>query len=234
VEPQASNDTQTWALLITDGTLIEFPIEIYTSHSSGIREAERWAWILAGSGEIRIDRPCPDRWQVGVRDVRLVPCGRYDFNPDSEWWIGVHWTVDGYPDPEAKLLAGRETARSWVLEEPIGEVLVSSHEQEWSMSATFSRGVEASHSTASLAKVVTGPSGVESPPRAEYQVELTGTFVQGISSTIVAQPGLSRADIEELVERNWAELSAESHVLLESSWELERYEELPLPGERSP
>jgi hypothetical protein len=233
VDSQPSNETKTWALLITDGTLIEFPIEIYTSRSSGTREAERWAWILAGSGEIQIDRPFQDRWQVGVRDVRLVPCGRHDFNPDSEW-IGVHWTADGYPDPEAKLLAGREMARSWVLEEPIGEELVSWHEQEWSVSATFSRGVEASHSTASLAKVVSGPSRVTSPPRAQYQIELTGTFVQGISSTIVAQPGLSRVDIEELVERNWAELSAESHVLLESSWQLERYEELPLPGERSP
>jgi hypothetical protein len=223
-----------WVLIITDGTVVEFPIEIYTSHSAGVREAERWAWTLAGQGEIQIDRPFTDRWTVGVRDVRLVGSEAGRFSIDEEWWVGTHWTADGYPDPEAHLLNGRSAATAWVLQEPSSQRLNSSEEREWSIAATFGQGDDESISIASLAKVIVGSSNVARSPTAEYQVELTGTFVQAIRSSIFGPAGLPRDGIERLVEEKWSELSAEGHVLLESSWELDDYRELPRPGASNP
>ena len=91
------------------------------------------------------------------------------------------------------------------------------------ISATYGVGDRESYSVAHLAKVVAG--GEQRPADVTYNVELTGTFVQLINGQVCGPPGLSRQDIEVLVERDWADLSAESHVLLESSWELEGFRE---------
>ena len=60
-----------------------------------------------------------------------------------------------------------------------------------------------------------------------YQVELVGTFVQSINGLVYGPPGLDWEGIQELVEREWADLSAETDVLLESSWELEGFRQIP-------
>ena len=91
------------------------------------------------------------------------------------------------------------------------------------ISATYGAGDRESFSVAHLAKVVAVAE--ERPLDVTYDVEITGTFVQLIKGQVSGPPGLSRQDIEVLVERDWAELSAESHVLLESSWELDGFRE---------
>jgi hypothetical protein len=145
-----------WVLLITEGTTIDLPVEIYVSRSAAVREAERWAWTFAGHGEIHIDRPSFNHWRVGIRDVRLVAYLVNAFDPDAEWWVGSHSTNDGYIDPLAVLLLGRAAARSWTLEPPEGETLTSHVEHAWSVGASFARGKERSDSLSVLAKVVMG------------------------------------------------------------------------------
>lgn len=148
------------------------------------------------------------------------------FDPDAEWWVGLHSTNDGYTDPMAILLLGRAAARSWTLEPPDGETLNSHVEHAWS-EASFSRGRERSDSFSVLAKVVMGRDFDVPRSLTEYRVEVTGTFVQGFSTSVFAPPGLSRRALEELIEASWGELSSGSHGLLESSWALESYAELP-------
>jgi hypothetical protein len=58
----------------------------------------------------------------------------------------------------------------------------------------------------------------------EYEIELTGTFVKEIHSRISGPPGLTREQIEELIEADWAMIAADKSVLLESWWVLESFQ----------
>ena len=39
-----------WVVLVTDGTVVSYPPEIYHSSSRASMEAERWAWLSSGEG----------------------------------------------------------------------------------------------------------------------------------------------------------------------------------------
>lgn len=60
----------------------------------------------------------------------------------------------------------------------------------------------------------------------EYRVELSATFDLDIVSTVVGPPGLDRSAVEELIERDWAWISADKNVLQESTWQLIDYVEI--------
>lgn len=54
----------------------------------------------------------------------------------------------------------------------------------------------------------------------EYRIELSATFDVDITSSVLGPPGLDRAGVEELIERDWMWISADKHILQEGSWEL--------------
>ena len=139
----------TWVILITDGTVIEYPPEAYLSVEMARNEARRWAWIISGMGWLPVKEPSDDRWAVGDRDVRLV---QVDGEGD---WVGTFWTWDGYPDPEATLLQDRNAARAWVTA-PLHDVLtpVVIEENDWMIVATFDRRGEEAFAVAHLLKRV--------------------------------------------------------------------------------
>jgi hypothetical protein len=68
--------------------------------------------------------------------------------------------------------------------------------------------------------------------RAEYEVDLTACFVFSIRSTLEGPSGLSRGEIEKLIEASWLWVSLDTEVLLESRWQLESVEERLAPGEQ--
>jgi hypothetical protein len=131
-----------WILLITDGVVIEYAPEAYPSREAAHDEARRWAWILSGMGWLPIEQPFPDRWSVGDRDVRMV-----EAEGQGEW-VGTFWTWDGYPDPEALLLAGLNEARSWVSAPLQGLEPSRVEENEWSVVATFEQKGEEAYAVA--------------------------------------------------------------------------------------
>jgi hypothetical protein len=138
-----------WVVFVTDGTVIEYPPEIYATAEGARREARRWAWIISGMGWLPVEEAADDRWTVGDRDVRLI-------HVDGEGeWVGTFWTWDGYPDPEATLFPGRSAARAWVTA-PLHDVLepVSVDENDWMMVATFEREGEEAYAVAHLLKRV--------------------------------------------------------------------------------
>jgi hypothetical protein len=224
VRPAKQGSSDVWVLLITDGTVVEFPVEVYVNRDQAQRESQGWASALSDILHQTIERPFEGRWEVGGLAVRLVECSVDSFHQGDEWWVGTHSTADGYPEPEALLLPGRSAARDWVLLKPGDLPLMAFDDGAAAISATFGVGDRESYSVAHLAKVVA--VGEQRLADVTYDVELTGTFVQLINGQVFGPPGLSREDVEVLVERDWAELSAESHVLLESSWELEDYREV--------
>lgn len=61
-----------WALLVGDGTRVEYAPELYMREAAARREAYRWAWILADGLGTPIRRRGPMQWSVGFRDVLLV------------------------------------------------------------------------------------------------------------------------------------------------------------------
>ena len=67
--------------------------------------------------------------------------------------------------------------------------------------------------------------------RSSYDLELRACFEFTIETDLEGPPGLSRDQLEELIEANWSWLSAETDVLLESHWELESFTERR-PSER--
>jgi hypothetical protein len=142
----------TWVILITDGTVIEYPPEGYETAEQARGEAKRWAWVISGMGWLPIEESADNRWLIGDRDVRLVKA-------DGEGaWVGTFWTWDGYPDPEAILLREREEARSWVTA-PLHGVLgpTSLEENDWMIVATFERKEEEAYAVAHRLKRVAAP-----------------------------------------------------------------------------
>lgn len=103
-----------WVVLVTGGTVVEYPPELYLDRERGEEEAERWAWILSGAGWVDVKRPFVGRWQVNDRWVRLVEISLPSSASLEELWIGTYWDRDGNPDPEARILRGRAAAKKWV------------------------------------------------------------------------------------------------------------------------
>ena|SRR5215213_7392140 len=147
-----------FVLLITDGTVIEYPPEIYRDMRTAELEAERWAWVLAGGGWQEVVRPFPGRWQVAGRDIRLVTTPAAEVV--GETWVGTYWTEDGYPEPEATLFIDRQSAREWVLDDPLRQGAADLVEELWWIAATYRRdnGDEA-YAVAWLGKVVEANGG---------------------------------------------------------------------------
>jgi hypothetical protein len=129
-----------------------YPAEVYSDRQVAEREAERWAWILSGVGQVAVDRPFPGRWEVGEAWIRLVESEVH--GASSEIWVGTHWTRHGYPEPEAALFADRAEARRWATTPPMEGVLSSVYESPWVVAATFTLRGEEEDSVAQLAKVV--------------------------------------------------------------------------------
>lgn len=55
--------------------------------------------------------------------------------------------------------------------------------------------------------------------------ELTACFVFSINTTLEGPPGLTRDELEEMIEADWMWISVDTDVLLESHWQLESFEE---------
>jgi hypothetical protein len=149
-------DGEWWVLVVTDGLTIEFPPELYRDRDAARSEAERWARVLSRRSRTPIERPFEDRWQVGDEWIRLTHTLLPEEGP--EIWVLTYWTRDGYPEPEAELIADAAEARAWVLEARAGAVLVESHDTPWSAAARFRvRGGE-EEAEAHRSKVVAGPT----------------------------------------------------------------------------
>jgi hypothetical protein len=149
-----SGEVNAWVLLITDGTVIEYPPELYRSYQRASFEAERWAWVLSGAGWREIERPFGGRWSIGDKDVRLVPVDT-EAPSANEFWVGTFWTRDGAPNPEAIVLANREEAEDWVTAPPEGAASsVPETSLPWLLSVTHRRGEHEECSVAHRAKVV--------------------------------------------------------------------------------
>jgi hypothetical protein len=144
-----------WVVLVTGGTVIEYPPELYLDPVRATDEAERWAWIVSGAGWAEIERPFPGRWEVGDHSVRLVEVPTPPRTSIIGAWVGTFWDRSGVPDPEALLLEGREDANRWVREPPAGaEPAVSVEEQPWFVAATYDRAGEEEYAVAHRLKLV--------------------------------------------------------------------------------
>jgi hypothetical protein len=133
--PPTPDEPSRWVLLVTDGTIIEYPPEVYVSEKLAQLEAERWAWLLSGGGWGEIVRPFEGRWEVGDKWIRLVQS--IVEHESEEVWVGTYWGRDGSPDPEAELFATRDTAREWALDPVPGAISVDVYERPWFIGATY-------------------------------------------------------------------------------------------------
>jgi hypothetical protein len=143
-----------WVLLVTGGTVIEYPPELYLDPVRATEEAERWAWILSGAGWAEIERPFVGRWEVGDRSIRLIETGLSAVSSLIGAWVGTFWDRSGVPDPEALLLESRETAARWVREPPAGADLAAIEERPWFVAVTYLHGGEEEFAVAHRLKLV--------------------------------------------------------------------------------
>jgi hypothetical protein len=145
-----------WVVLVTDGTVLESAPELYVDRHLAMRFADNWAWFLSARGEFRVDRPFEDLIRVGQWDIRVIetalPANRREF------WVGMHWTEDGYPDPEAVVFGDRESAVGWATAPISGIIPTELQQSVWHAAAKFSRrSSEVAHSVVYLAKAVGVP-----------------------------------------------------------------------------
>lgn len=151
-----SGPVSAWVVLVTDGLVLEVAPEVFLDKRLAKRCAENWAWFLSSGGEFRIERPFEGRHRVGHRDVRLVQTHLPE-TWASELWVGTHWTKDGYPDPEATLLAGSDAARAWATAALAGKMADEVQASRWHVAATFRYGDEESNAVAYAGKFITRP-----------------------------------------------------------------------------
>jgi hypothetical protein len=145
---------EAWVLTISDGTVLEFPPELYADPSLARREARRWAACLAGGDMRSIREPFQGRIEVGHRDVRLTSVVVPRPWPGGEAWVGTRWTTSGYPDPEAVILAGDHAADTWVRSPIDGHAPDEVAERIDEIVATFRFGDEEEYSRATMLKQV--------------------------------------------------------------------------------
>jgi hypothetical protein len=142
-----------YVVFVTDGVALAYPPELYARKERAELEAERWAWLISGSGWLDIERPFTGRWTIGDRDVSLVEVVA---DASAECWVAQFRTRDGYLDPEAIIFRERESAHAWVTA-PLYGVLAPTEvvELPWFIAATYRIRGEDAYAIASLAKVVT-------------------------------------------------------------------------------
>jgi hypothetical protein len=73
-----------WALVISDGSTIDFPPELYCDPRAARREAYRWAITLT-LGSVPVVRRSDEVLSVGIRDVMVRPVHRDAGSPRP--WI---------------------------------------------------------------------------------------------------------------------------------------------------
>jgi hypothetical protein len=217
-----------WVVMVTDGTVLTFPPEIYGSSGLAENEAKRWRRSLSEFSGGRMDRDEEGSpWHVGDFSVRLVELAASSVELESPW-IGTYWTADGYPDPEALLLASRADALEWVLEPPAGfESAVDMTESEWFVACTYVDRGEETYAVAHRAKQVGAasddPAPGPPPGHTMYDIEVSVSRLQRIETSLPGPLGLSHEAIEDLVDANWTSIVGcvvEDHVI---SWDLESF-----------
>ncbi len=132
---------------------MRYPAEVYAQGARAVQEAERWAAILAAESRSPIERPFPDRWEVGDLSIRLARTARP--SSTSDLWVGTHWTRHGYPEPEAVLFESETAAREWALGPLPSGAPVEVHDTPWSRDVVFRLADEGECSQVQRAKVVT-------------------------------------------------------------------------------
>ena len=141
--------------MVTDGTVLAFPPEIYESLDVAISETERWKQTLTEMSGGRVEARDGPPWQVGDFTVRLVEQSAHSRGSFASAWVGTYWTADGYPDPEAELLPNRAAALAWVQEPPVGfERAVDTEQSEWSVVSTYLDRGEETYAVAHRANMI--------------------------------------------------------------------------------
>jgi hypothetical protein len=97
-----------WIVLVSDGTRIEYPPEVFAKESTARREAYRWAWSMSGSGTPSRMRSSVG-WSAGIRDVLVIPAGLEGSAPDKCWVVAIgRGPIAGGADIE--IASGRHAA----------------------------------------------------------------------------------------------------------------------------
>jgi hypothetical protein len=102
-----------WAVLVFDGTEVEFAPELHGSRAAATDAAKRWAWILTSGGDLPIRRRGVTEWMAGFRQVMVAsvqPSSRSLDNP----WIALAWDYGCYPTPSVEVVDGLREAADWV------------------------------------------------------------------------------------------------------------------------
>lgn len=105
--------SRAWAVLLTDGTAVEYAPEVYTSRALAIQEAERWAWFSSKRGAVPVHRPSSARWQVGTRDVLVIEVDLPGSGLATGVWVVGVWST-GYQPEQVVVVRDRQSALAWL------------------------------------------------------------------------------------------------------------------------
>ena len=218
-----------WVLMITEGTVLAFPPEIYETDNHAMREAARWRQTVSKPGHGLPDPDDGPPWDVGDFMVRLIKLSVAPVDFDDSW-VASYWTTDGYPDPEAVLLADRAAALEWVMEPPAGfGPPIETFQSELFVASTYLDRGEEAYAVAHVAKRIRTSSRdaacAPPPEQVRYEIEVAVSRLQRVEASLFGFSGLTREGVEDLVEGNWnslVDLVVDDHVI---SWNVESFVE---------
>jgi hypothetical protein len=82
----AGNEQFGVILFVTDGSVVEYPPELYLDEGDATREADRWAWFLGEYGVWPVRETSINVRRVGIHEIRLV---YVRCSPARELWCGI-------------------------------------------------------------------------------------------------------------------------------------------------
>lgn len=221
-----------WILLVTEGLALKAAPEVYRSRVTCQREAARFAEL---SKSPRGATPQEDEAgvvTVGRRRICVVPSNIDRILKGDALFVGVVLTSDGSLAAGPVLHRDKGRSRAWVhavaegkakargAEKPGGDTLYRFRERGRSFIAISS----AAKVVAPFAALLENEEG-EKTPRTHYEVELSVRYTHALFATIDSEPGLSREELESLIDQDFPHLSAYRGTPVDLDWTLESVEE---------
>jgi hypothetical protein len=172
--------------------------------------------------------------KIGSLFASIKPVISDEIELNAELWVGAVFGGDGSIVEGPVLHQHLGHARGWVGQQGTDDPHRRSSEPPGEDNrARFKRGRRSFLATATRAKVIApfaavlGPDLPEVVQPSTYDIDVVATFTHVLSTSISAEPGLSREALESRIDEDFPHLGFQRGVLTDLNWELDGYRERP-------
>jgi hypothetical protein len=225
-----------WVLSIAARDGFRFQPEIYRSRQGA--EFGLGAWIrgldrkhqsksaFASGGSTRV--------KIAGLNASIDPVLTDEIEMTSELWVGAVFASDGSISDGPVIHQHQGHARGWVGAQGLDDRKRTSAERPGDdTTRRFKQGGHQFFVTSTRAKVIAPFSAVVTMDLpnivqpSTYDIDVIASFTHVMSTSISAQPGLSREALESRIDEDFPHLGFQRGMLTDLSWELDDFRERP-------